>query len=466
MDRYIVRALGSLVIAVQRPVPAHTRILSALFLFLVSSLSNQGAAQRTGIPTLPPVQLTIEAPSNHVSTSQAVQVRLLDVDGKAAVAPQPIHFKVSAAGANVDMHEITIPKGASSASVNIKKDTPGLAHISVEQAGSSGRILSAGTQLNFDTEEDFVPKRPYSISLDVSPSSKILTGAVGTIVARLVDANNREFPSPRDYHIAFPELAAAARIHPAAIKIARNESFVTAQLSSSQVATLPFHPSILPPLPFISTTEKVDFISPIVSAVVIPRHSYFESTFPPKIQISVGLADGRNDWIASDLNRTVILKATPEAGGIFENNQIEIPKGQSVVQTFYTPLREGKVIIAAVAGGLQSPEMSIEFRYKLWFFLILAIIGGFCGGIVKRALEGQKQIKDLWLGALVGSFTGALAYLLAPALDLKTAVPAVQAGSRVFEAFLYGFLGGAIGFFIFNSLISGVRTFLQRNPQS
>jgi len=375
-------------------------------------------------------------------------------------------FKINAADAHIDATEITIPKGASSATLNVKKEKAGWAHIDAAQTNARGPAISGETQLSFGSDEEFIPKRPYAILFEVTPSSKLATsGEIGTIVARMIDANKREFPARQDYRIVFPELTTKVRVQPPEMRIGKDSSYAVARISSNEAASFPFHPSIRPPLPFESAIEKVDFISPIVSAVVIPDHTYLEATFPPKVQISVGLADARNNWISSDQNRTLVLRAVPESGGVFESNQIQIPKGVSVVKSFFTPLREGKVTITAVAGGLQSPEMSIQFGYKIWFFLILAIIGGFSGGIVKHALEGEKDLKKLLVSALVGTFTGALAYLLAPVLDFKSLVPTVQAGSKLFQAFVYGFLGGALGFLIFSSLISRAKKiFLKTAP--
>lgn len=445
---------------IARPISGAAVCLLALtFPAFTPILLAQDPPGSTGLRALPPVRVELSAPAVPTSTSSVpVQLRLLDVNGKPIYASEPMSFKINATDAHVDASQITIQKGSSSATLNVKKDKAGLAHIDVAQTGSRGAALSGGTELSFGADEEFVPKRPYTILFAIMPSPKLLTGGQsGTIVARMIDADNREFPARQEYKIAFPELMTRARIQPRVMKISRNSSFAVAQISSDEAASLPFHPSIQPFMLFHSSTEVVDFVSPIVSAVVIPDHTYSEGTFPRKIRISVGLADARNNWIASDQNRTLVLKAVPESEGIFESNQILIPKGVSVVQTFFTPLREGKVTITAVSGGLQSPEMSIEFRYKIWFFLILAITGGFLGGIVKRALEGQKQIKELWVGALVGTFTGALAYLLAPVLDFKSAVPTIQAGSKLFQAFVYGFLGGALGFLIFRSLISGAK---------
>ncbi len=415
--------------------------------------------QYSGLRTLPPARLSIEAPTAPTSSSvQPLRVQLLDADGRPVAAGVPIRLKVGVSGgAVVDQPEVTIPKGASSATVNVKKERPGLTQVVVQQVATQGAVLNAAAQLSF-AEEEFVPKSPFAITFGISPGPKLRAGLdVGTIVARMVDANSKEFPARQDYEINFPELGAGTKLSPPVMRLTRGNSFAVASVSYDQPGSFLFKPSVNPHADVLSSVSEVDFVSPIVSAVVIPKHTYIEGIWPPKIEIAVGLTDARGNWFPSDENRVLVLKADPDSDGVFESSQIQIPKGTSAVTSYYTPLREGKAVVKATVRDLQNPEMTIEFRYKLWFFWGLSIIGGICGGIVKTALEGKRGARALFSAAGVGCFTGILTYVLAPALDFKSLDPTVQAGSKTFLAFLYGFIGGGVGFTLFRALLDRFR---------
>jgi hypothetical protein len=390
-------------------------------------------------------------------------LKLLDADGRAVAAPRDIHLRATASNASVNKSEVIIEKGATSAQVTVSKESPGIADFSVKQVGGVTSAFSGSTQLSFAPDTSVVPKPPFVIAVSISPSSRLRAGLeTGTVVARILDAEQREFPAHRTYTIRFPELTGPVHVMPPNLTIQTGESYGTTEVSATQPTVLPFRPSVNPPSTVLSSVDRLEFISPIVSAIAIPQHSYLEAMWPPKIGLAVGLTDGRGNWISSDESKTILLRAEPDNDGIFESSAIQISKGQSVVQSYYTPLREGKVIVKAIAGGLQSPDMTIEFRYTAYFFWIIALVGGLLGGIVKYVLDGERGLRVL-LGALVGCFTGWLAYVLVPVLDFRSLSPLIQGASRVFQAFVYGFLGGGIGFAIFKPLLNKVRS-AKANP--
>jgi len=172
--------------------------------------------------------------------------------------------------------------------------------------------------------------------------------------------------------------------------------------------------------------------------------------------LAVGLTDARGNWISSDEDKSIILHAEPDNDGIFESSSVQLKKGQSVIESYYTPLREGKVAVKAIAGGLQNPQITIEFRYTPYVFWFIAVIGGLFGGIAKKVLEKARG-RELLPGALVGCVTGWLAYILVPVLDFQSIQPSIQGASRLFLAFLYGFIGGGIGFLLFKPLLDKFR---------
>ena len=412
-----------------------------------------------GMPYLPvpAARLDIAAPATSPGTSQTVDLKLLDANGKPVPAPQTLRFHTSASGASVDKSEVLIEKGSTSAQVTVTKNAPGLTEFAVEQVGTVSPAFSSKAQLSFTSGIAFAPKPPFFIAISVSPTARIRVGDSGTVVARLVDAKRREFPAPQAYTITFPEIAAQAAVDPVALTIGKGTSVGTAKVSAKQPIILPFRPSINPPSAILSSVSSLEFISPVVSAVAIPTHSYLEAIWPPRIELAVGLTDTRRNWIASDEDKTILLQADPDNIGVFESSVINLGKGQSAVKTYYRPLREGKILLTAVAGGLQSPQMTIEFRYVAYFFWIIAVIGGLAGGIVKKVYEGEKNLLKLLPGALVGCFTGLLVYILVPVLDFKSIEPVVQGASRVFSAFVYGFIGGGTGFALLDAFLKKFR---------
>ena len=103
------------------------------------------------------------------------------------------------------------------------------------------------------------------------------------------------------------------------------------------------------------------------------------------------------DWEAKDACQSSLrrfLQRLPDNDGIFESSSVQLKKGQSVIESYYTPLREGKVAVKAIAGGLQNPEITIEFRYTPYVFWFIALIGGLFGGIAKKVLEKNRLTPD------------------------------------------------------------------------
>jgi hypothetical protein len=416
------------------------------------SFGSTSLAQVNGIQKLPPARLAIEgnaAPTR--SNTQSVRVRLLNADGKPVNADENIHFKVAADNASV-VHEVTIPKGSDSATVNVAKTKPGVSKIQFEQTSALNPSLNASTQVSFT--EDYTPKPPYQISFDISPSSKLKASVESAdIIARVIDSERREVPAPRKFTINFPELLHRVTVTPAQLTISQGDSYAVANVTSNVAVLLPFRPSVNPPLSLLNNATNLEFVSPVVSAVVIPRNRYVEAIWPRKVDLAVGLTDARGNWIAADEDKTIVLNGDPGDVAIFDDIEVHLKRGESVTHTTLTPLREGKLNLIAVAGGLQNPSINFQFKYWEPFFWSLAAIGGFCGGIVRKVLAKQSKFSDLWIGAAVGLFVGVLTYVLAPALDFKSLDPALQGTSKLFHAFLYGFGGGAIGFAIFNPLL-------------
>ncbi len=423
-------------------------------LFLVCGSFEPGLfAQSTGIFRLPVAQLRIEPPPGPITAPQhPVTVTLFDADGKPVVARDPVHLKVTATGAAVNQTVLVIPAGQSSATLNVSRQGSGLAHVSVENI-AQGPLLRATVPLSFVGDE-FSPKKPFSIALDIVPGTKLKPGLKATLIARMIDADGREFPAQANYRINFPELSATAKLEPPEMLLPKDVSNARMTVTSDSAQSLVVKPSVTPYLSVQSHPSSIEFESPVWGAVLVPKHSYIEAFWPPKIETTVGIIDIRNNWYASDEGRTLRIQGTPSSQGVFENEQIQIPKGVEAIPSFYIPLREGKITIKVSSGGLQSPETTIEFRYRIWFFLFMAALGGIGGGIVRDGLAGKLTRKELLPGAAVGCLVGVLVYALAPALDIGSTSPDLQAGGRVFLAFFYGFIGGGVGFAIFKPLLA------------
>jgi hypothetical protein len=197
----------------------------------------------------------------------------------------------------------------------------------------------------------------------------------------------------------------------------------------------------------ISDANSVEFVSPIVGLRLIADPSYAERVSRPKIALKIGLVDAQGNWIASDKDRTVLLRADPATGGVLGKAEITIPKGNSVAETTFVPSGEGKTTIKAVVReGLVVEPSEIEFKYASMYFWFLAALGGLIGGGVRNAIGTDHSAKRILLHCLGGAVTGLLTYLLLPLIISLSLKPAnLQTSSKVFEAFVWGFIGGGSG---------------------
>jgi len=219
---------------------------------------------------LPAARLDIVAPPGDSAANQTIGLKLVAADGRPVAAQSDIHLRTTASNASLDKSEVVIEKGATSAEVTVSKTTPGIAEFSVEQVGGVTSAFSGSTQISFASDGTFVPKAPFVISLSVSPNTRLRTGLdTGTVVARLVDADQREFAARRTYTITFPELTGQVVLDPASLTILAGKSFGTLRVSASQPQVLPFRPSVVPPTTVQNLVSSLEFVSPIVSAVAI-----------------------------------------------------------------------------------------------------------------------------------------------------------------------------------------------------
>jgi len=357
----------------------------------------------------------------------------------------------------VDHQTVTIPKGATSAQVAISREKPGISDIRVEQTDVPTAGFQANAQVSFSPLPTYKPVRPLTLRVNVQPNTKLKAGIdTAKIIVRYTDSHKVSIPAGQDIQVAFP--TAADKMSPNPLRIPSGAAFGEADLADTRAEIIPFYPVPSPPLSITTDANSVEFVSPIVGLRLIPDPSYAERVRRPKIALKIGLVDAQGNWIASDKDRTVLLRADPATGGVLGKPEITIPKGNSVAETTFVPAGEGKSTIKAVVGeGLVVEPAEIEFRYAYPYFWLLATLGGLIAGGVRNAVGTDHSRKRILVHCIGGAVTGLLIYLLLPLVISLSLKPVdLQASSKVFEAFVWGFIGGASGNALLGKILAAV----------
>ncbi len=405
-------------------------------------------------------RIALGAPPTVVAGQQGtVAIRLLNAAGQPTAADADMKLHVDALGAVVDHQTITIPKGATSAQVGVSKERPGTSDIRVEQIDDPTGGFKANAQIGFLPSDTYTPVSPLSLWLSVQPNAKLKAGVeTAKIIVRYIDSQKVSIPARRSIQVAFPGLA--DKISPYPLRIPSGAPFGEATLTDNRAEIIPLNPVPSPPISIISDANSVEFVSPIVGLRLIADPSYSERVRHPKIALKIGLVDVQGNWIASDKDRTVLLRVEPSTGGVLGKVEVTIPKGNSVAETTFAPAGEGKSTIKAIVGeGLIVEPAEIEFKYASPYFWLLAALGGLIGGGVRNAIGADHSIKKVLLQCGGGIVTGLLTYLLLPLIVSLSLKPVdLQTSSKVFEAFLWGFIGGGSGIALLGKILSSVQS--------
>lgn len=406
------------------------------------------------VQTIPMVAVTPMSREMAPGKSVDLEVKLVNSMREPVVADKDFHLRVSTSGASVDRDLIVIRKGQTRAHFNMKRDAPGISYVNVEPVEVSSALAATGIQVAFSPKSDYKPLLPLSLSLIISPGPKMKAGDVARLTGLIVDRARVPVPASRDYDISFPGLSDLIMPYPMHIKTGSSggEAFLTSQ----GPGTRPFTPTVNPPISIVSNATEVDFDSPIVGVRIIGDPSYIKAVSRHTVKVKVGLIDVHRNWIASDGDRTVILRVEPPDGGKLGTSEITILKGTSTSETQFTPYKEGLATITAqTEQGLIIQTAQIEFHYAFSFFLMIAAVGGIGGGFVREMLQtGKRPLVSYLCSMAVGAILGILAYVLAPALLSVSFKPeALLNASKPFEAFLWGFVGGGSGAALFGRVL-------------
>jgi hypothetical protein len=238
------------------------------------------------------------------------------------------------------------------------------------------------------------------------------------VIARLLDKQRVAVSAAEDIEVSFPGLREKLSPHP--LRIAAGSAYAEAMLSSSQVGRFVLEPLLKPSIvngrPVGTDRLEIEFVSQIVGLRLLADPRYVKGFRRPEIKVKVELINAKGNWIASDEDRTVILRVDPPTAGRLRESDITITRGTSVSETTYRPYDEGTAKIETVGTGLLVQQTEFEFRYVWTFFLLIAVIAGVAGGVVAQATEKKKNRKLFLISAIVGAACGALAYVLAPLL--------------------------------------------------
>lgn len=379
--------------------------------------------------------------------SRTFNVNLVDPQGRPITSNSDIKLQVNAPGTQVDHQVVVIPKGQSSAAVNISKQDAGISNIRVQQVETPGPGLAAATEVGLASDGSYHPVPPLSLWVSVRPlASKFKAGLdTPTVIVRWRDSQKLTVPAQQDIKVAFPGVGKALSTSPIAMH--RGDTYAEATLTETQPEVVTLDAVSNPPMSIFSDTSTVEFVSPIAALKLIPDHSYLKTIFHPKIKVKIGLFDGEGNWIAADHDRAVVLQVDPPSAGTLSSSDVTIPQGQKLIEATFIPAKEGKATIKALTGEtLTIQNADVEFYYAAPFFWMVAALGGLIGGIVKNALGNDHSRKTIVVDVGGGFGVGVLAYILAPLLIALSLKPSgLENSSKIFEAFFWGFFGGGTG---------------------
>lgn len=419
-----------------------------------------GVAAAQQAPKLPPSFDLIVPEKATVGAMEKAAVVLKDAAGKPVKATHDITFKISAPNAKFQKTTAVIPKGQSSIDVGFVASSPGVSNIKVEQLQAPETIRGAATQFAAAPQAAYTPKPPFSILLGISPRAQVIAGTEhAKIVARLLDERGLAASVDRDVSISFPELSDALAPHPLVIKA--GEEYGESTWSPHDPVSLDVRPSIQPAAllgsPVTAQPLHVEALTDIVGFRLIADPAWVQAIARPAITLRMGFVDAQGNWQATDRDRTIILRTDPQDGGRLQTSDITIPRGETVATTTFTPAGEGTTKILAEAGGLSVTPATVVFKYALFYFLFIALVGAVCGGSIQFWIQKDAHGTAAWLQRVgIGVVCGVVAYIVAPALVSVGFKPeALQNASKAFEAFLWGFIGGGGGPAIFAALWKG-----------
>jgi hypothetical protein len=414
------------------------KVQSLLLVIILPGLS-AFAAQAPHIPT----HLQIEAPKNVSGGQGTLNIKLLDAKGQPIQATSDLKFTVKASEGQ-SQQTVVIHKGDTSADVAVSKSAPGLSNFHVESADPSAIGLAGNTQIGFTPESGYHPVPPLSLLLTVQPGVKLITGEPARVIVRYVDSHKVPIPAQSAIKVGFPGLGEL--MSPASVNIPAGELYGEATLSSSQPQLVSLNPVASPPISVDNQASTVEFVSPIVATRVVLSQTYVKAIRHPRITLTVGFMDSQGNWIAPDQDRVLILQVDPPSAGMLALSSITVPKGQQSVSTTFVATQEGTSKIKAVSRDVVSEDSGFEFHYGAVYFWLIAAVGGLIGGGVRNALGSDHSVKKIVVHLAGGLMIGVVTYLIAPLLVGLSLKPAgLENGSKIFEAFAWGFLGGGSG---------------------
>ncbi len=423
------------------------KIQSSLLVVVLSGLLTF-AEQVPHIPT----QLQIEAPKNVSGRQGTLNIKLLDAKGQPIQASSDLKFTVKASEGQ-GQQTVVIHKGDTSADVAVSKNAPGLASFHVESADPSTMGLAGSTQIGFIPESGYRPVPPLSLLLTVQPGVKLKVGETARVIVRYVDSHKVPVPVQSAIKVGFPGVGEL--MSPASVNIPAGELYGEATLSSPQPQLISLNPVASPPTSVDNQAGTVEFVSPIVATRVVASQTYVKSVRHPKITLTIGFMDSQGNWIAPNQDRVLILQVDPPSAGVLGVSSITVPKGQPSVSTTFVATQEGTSKIKAVSGDVVSQDTSFEFHYGAVYFWLIAAIGGLIGGGVRNALDSDHSVKKIVVHLGGGLMIGVITYLIAPLLVGLSLRPAgLENGSKIFEAFAWGFLGGGSGITLVGRIFS------------
>jgi hypothetical protein len=435
------------------------KVRSSLLVVVLSGLL-AFAEQAPHIPT----QLQIEAPKNVSGSQGKLNIKLLDAKGQPIQASSDLKFTVKASEGQ-GQQTVVIHKGDTSADVAVSKSAPGLADFHVESAGASTMGLAGSTQIGFIPQSGYRPVPPLSLLLTVQPGVKLKAGETARVIVRYVDSHRIPVPAQSAIKVGFPGLGVL--LSPASVNIPAGELYGEAALSSPQPQLISLNPVASPPTSVDNQAGTVEFVSPIVATRVVLSQPYVKSVRHPRITLTVGFMDSQGNWIAPDQDRVLILQVDPPSAGVLGVSSITVPKGQLNVSTTFVATEEGTSKIKAVSGDVVSQDAGFEFYYGAIYFWFIAAIGGLIGGGVRNALGSDHSVKKIVVHLGGGLVIGVITYLIAPLLVGLSLKPAgLENGSKIFEAFAWGFLGGGSGITLLGRIFSNKSSATNPKPQA
>jgi hypothetical protein len=404
-------------------------------------------------------------PSATVGRTDTFDVTLVSATGVPVAAESDIPFKISGSGFKTAETGV-LRRGETSLTVPFTATAPGLADIEVSPSNGANDGTSVTYFVSITDDGGYKPEGPLSIELRVVPEPPLRSGqGIPRILATLLDKTRTPVSASTAIAVAFPEFQFRELLETHPLIIPKDAKYGEVRLRVAGAGTFTSRPVVTPNLlqgsKLSAGPDPMGFtvLGDIAGWRPFTLRPVLTGVFIPEVPVSIALVGQEGRDVQADTDLTAVLTVDPPEAGYLDQNRVTVRRGMKEAPVVYTPLREGSGTIRIEPTGLPGQSLEITFRYALLAFILVALVGGAAGGFIRRLRQDRKGVSGYVQDIVVGSVVGVLAFVLAPlVVSVGFKPPELQNGSKFLEALTWGFIGGAVGPAMFDSLIEGYQT--------